>query len=984
MELTIANFFTTVLPEQGVYVFAYRDGNFYKHSVLNDMTAVINKAETLSDSSTDNYFALASYTQGYYDVQTPNGVKRKLRTQDNADRLKCLFLDIDVGSDKPYKTTVEALQALKQFCVDTKLPTPTVVFSGSGGLHLYWALDKSVAKKEWRLLASRLHTATVTHNFHADPARTKDCASILRIPYTMNFKHGFPVPVLLKHLAEPQPYEFYETLLGGYELSVTKQDDFASILDPKDFANIPVLDIPMPSVPTANYPKRNADEVVAQCLQLQDQKGASEPIWRGMLATLRHCDGGYEMSHKLSKQDDRYNKEDTDAKIQQLVDKDIAPYTCVFFTQNRPEVCHKCPHQGKIKSPISVPTSLITTVEVTDDGDVQKVSTLNDIFGEIATPDNAIPSYDTGKYTVDETGCKVLQHAKGSDKTWWETFYPYPVYPIQIVKDRLPNGDIDVRYIFRKHHNKGYDDFQVKGDVLMGQGLGAYLGSVGFLLTAEERKHMAGFMIDLLKDVGGELEETRMSHRLGWDDDMQSFLLGDKLYKTSGTVVEVSPTGTAVEYSSQTRAKGDLEVWKQIANVYNHKGLEWGQLAVASAFASPLMPIGSLERAALLFLTGDKGSGKSTALSLAVSVFGNPSRMMINKDDTQLARLAKLGIMSNIAVGFDEMTDLSPKEASELAYQITQGRGKDRMMDGGKGIQHNTTYWSCLPIMSANDSIINALAQHSYDATAQMSRVLEVQAINIAEVYDQADLERCEMLVRKLPQNYGTAGDVYMRWVTANLDTVEEYIYRTEKRVRTVTKLTNTHRFWIYMCTRMLVGVMIANKLGLINYDVDNLFDYMVSVIKDNLHRMQHTIIDTSTLLGAFMAEHIGNRIVVTQDVRPKEQPFNPSDAGNDARYVITPLVGGKDLLIRIARKENYVYISRKAIADWCRDNNIPRDKFFASIEHSATVVKDVIKTNLGRQTQWQDTSRVECILLKFDTALDSDDDEFVIPDDDE
>ena len=101
MELTIANFFTTVLPEQGVYVFAYRDGNFYKHSVLNDMTAVISKAETLSDSSTDNYFALASYTQGYYDVQTPNGVKRKLRTQDNADRLKCLFLDIDVGSDKP-------------------------------------------------------------------------------------------------------------------------------------------------------------------------------------------------------------------------------------------------------------------------------------------------------------------------------------------------------------------------------------------------------------------------------------------------------------------------------------------------------------------------------------------------------------------------------------------------------------------------------------------------------------------------------------------------------------------------------------------------------------------------------------------------------------------------------------------------------------------------------------------------------------------
>lgn len=34
------------------------------------------------------------------------------------------------------------------------------------------------------------------------------------------------------------------------------------------------------------------------------------------------------------------------------------------------------------------------------------------------------------------------------------------------------------------------------------------------------------------------------------------------------------------------------------------------------------------------------------------------------------------------------------------------------------------------------------------------------------------------------------------------------------------------------MCTRMIVGVMIANKLGLLNYNVAKLFTYLVKAVK--------------------------------------------------------------------------------------------------------------------------------------------------------
>lgn len=86
------------------------------------------------------------------------------------------------------------------------------------------------------------------------------------------------------------------------------------------------------------------------------------------------------------------------------------------------------------------------------------------------------------------------------------------------------------------------------------------------------------------------------------------------------------------------------------------------QVAVATAFASPLAPLGSLENAAMVFLTGGLGIGKSTALMLATSVYGHPKRMQFNKSDTPKARIHKLGVYSNIAASFDEMTEISQRK----------------------------------------------------------------------------------------------------------------------------------------------------------------------------------------------------------------------------------------------------------------------------------------------------------------------------------
>lgn len=986
MQLTTQAFFNTVLPSKGIYAIAKRTvgNNYLEHRTYHDLNSLLSQVGNIGIELVDYWFALAGFSREREDVRYDDGrvVHRFSRSQDNSRYLRCLFLDIDVGVGKDYGSSQEALLALKQFCISLNLDVPTIVMSGSGGCHLYWAFNTDLDKVQWRKLAVALANACQQLGLRADPSRTKDSASILRVPSSHNWKTGLPNPVKLVHLAAQRPVSYYENILAPYMVAEKQyQDndvnmDIVNAIKDIDFDAL-LGGKPLPQIPEIEFKdKRPAAEVVAQCAQLQQQNGASEPVWRGMLATLRHTDGGIEMAHKLSKQDPRYDAYDTDVKLQRLAEKNIAPYTCDTFAQHRPEICAICPHRGMIKSPISVPVSRINTVQVDGAGDVEVVpveasaTDNNPLTAEALglKPASGIPNYETTDYRVNETGCYVRVEGKGGSEEWWSKFYPYPVYPIQKVMNRKIDGGFEISYVFRKHRRNGHDDFQIMGETLMGQGVNGFLGSVGFLLNAYERKHMVGFMIDLLKEVGSDIEETPVMDSLGWSKDMNTFLLGNKLYKTSGQVVEVSPKGNAATYSAHTKPLGTLQKWKEIANIYNRKGAEWGQTALASAFASPLMPIGSVEKAALLFLTGDKGVGKSTALQLAVSVFGDPTELMINKDDTPLARIAKLGMMSNISAGFDEMTDLSPQEASALAYQITQGRGKDRMGDQGKSLQTNRTYWSCLPIMTANDSIIEALSLHSQDATAQMSRVLEVKVTDLCHLYSEKEHDEARMLLRQLDRNFGTAGDVYMRWVTSNMDTVEKMIYETEKLFLKRTGLGNDFRFYTYMCVRMLVGIIIAKRLGLVDYDINGLYDYLVERVMLSKRRISTKVADTESLLGAYLNEHISERLVVVSDQRPENRPYNPEQGEpNDAGYVLQKVGNGRDLSLRVVRDSGLVYISRKSIKTWCTKNLVSEATFFEQLEKQAVVKSLNKRIDLGRLTQYAASSKVGCVVLEMD-----------------
>jgi len=155
----------------------------------------VQKAFDLSVQGSETYFACAEY------------ITQETRKAENAAGAWAFWLDIDCGEDKAakgkgYSTVEEAQQAIRKFCEVAGLPLPTHIVDSGGGLHAYWALDTRLEKAVWQQYAKKLKAIAAFYRFLADPARTADIASVLRIPGTLNHKYDPPRRVELIHAAD--------------------------------------------------------------------------------------------------------------------------------------------------------------------------------------------------------------------------------------------------------------------------------------------------------------------------------------------------------------------------------------------------------------------------------------------------------------------------------------------------------------------------------------------------------------------------------------------------------------------------------------------------------------------------------------------------------------------------------------------------------------------------------------------------------------
>ena len=328
-------FLQQVLGDEGYYCIVGLKKNSDKpvQKFFQKLEDAVTVAENLTKEGYDAYYALATFEDG------------KSRKTANVKQLRSLFVDLDCGEGKPYETQQEALIALKQFCITTKMPKPTIVNSG-GGVHAYWAITEPITREVWLPLAEKLKSLCDENDLYADPVVTADSVRILRVPGTLNFKND-----------EPRNVALIGSSSSSLELDTLKDIIGDPVLAPRSYIPRGELDEVTKAI-LGNYTNRFKTILIKTvkgvgCQQLayiiKEQATMPEPLWRAGLSIAKFCIDADKAIEKISSGHPEYTPMMADRKARLIKG---GPYTCAKFEEYNPKGCDGCPNKGTIKSPI--------------------------------------------------------------------------------------------------------------------------------------------------------------------------------------------------------------------------------------------------------------------------------------------------------------------------------------------------------------------------------------------------------------------------------------------------------------------------------------------------------------------------------------------------------------------------------------------------------------------------------------------------------
>jgi len=843
-------------------------------------------ATNLQEEGFDAYFGLANFETD------------KSRRADNATHIKSFFLDIDCG---PHKSATEGypggqsdgISALRKFAQTVGLPRPIIVNSGRG-LHAYWPMTEAIPVEGWLPVAERLKALCIKHNLLADPVVTADVARVLRVPGTRNFKDIPPRSV---------------NLIGGLS-SGTEFAEFKKILE----RNAPITKAAPLRVTTTvaeddltaailgNY--RNVFKTIIiktaagrGCNQLkhiiEEQETMSEPMWRGGLSIAKFCVDAERAAHSLSAKYPNYDPDETFRKSNQIK----GPYTCETFDKLNPGVCSKCPNKNKIKSPI------VLGREVQEATEEQRV--VEDV------PENAptsgkqiyvIPAYPRPFFRGVNGG--VFKRAKDKQGDPIEvSVYHNDLYLVR----RLTDPEIGESVVVRLH--------------LPRDGVREFTVPLASMLSKDEyRKHMAMHGVAVVKmdelmtyttawvnKLQSEAGASLARRQFGWvDKEMSAFVVGDKeIY--ADRIEHNPPSNATLRIMPAVQARGTLDGWKQMAEFYNRPGMEMHQYVLGLSFGSPLVAF-SVDGSALFHMfSKDSGHGKTTAMFVGNSVWGDPNELMCQERDTYATKMNRAEVFKNVFLSIDELTNIQPKEASDFLYQLTGKKQRNRMSPSGNAERYRGVAWKLNVSSTGNSSLLARVLMYKAMPKAECVRVIETTA----QLYKFDSKSETDEFSRQLNEHHGHACVPYMQFVIKNLEQCRELYTVMQGRVDAAAGLAQPHRFWSVQAASALAGLAIAKRLGMINYDLKAVFKWIVDQIIANKEALDTSSGVPEDFLTMYLAENYNNilRIKSTDDSRAKT-------ATED--YIVPDSAPRVQLVARYEYDLKRLYLLPKPLKDWC------------------------------------------------------------------
>ena len=220
---------------------------------------------------------------------------------------------------------------------------------------------------------------------------------------------------------------------------------------------------------------------------------------------------------------------------------------------------------------------------------------------------------------------------------------------------------------------------------------------------------------------------------------------------------------------NSVESRGAAAAWYETAMDCRRQSVA-ARIMLAASFASPILSlVGSLPF--FVHLWGvDSGTGKTVALMLAASVWGNPAlgSYVQTFNGTQVGQERTAAFLNHLPVCLDELqlTKDSRGKTNFDVYQLAQGVGRSRGKKSG-GVEITPT-WNCC-FLTTGESPLTSISA----GAGAVNRVIDIECTAGAAV-----LRDGQRIAGSLKRNFGFAGRIFV-----------ERLYQDEKTQQTVRQL---------------------------------------------------------------------------------------------------------------------------------------------------------------------------------------------------
>jgi hypothetical protein len=299
-------------------------------------------------------------------------------------------------------------------------------------------------------------------------------------------------------------------------------------------------------------------------------------------------------------------------------------------------------------------------------------------------------------------------------------------------------------------------------------------------------------------------------------------------------------------------------------------------------------------------------------------------------------KLNRLGVMNNLPIMVDEVTNMPPEEISELLYAVSQGRARGRLKSNENAERLNTSKWGLICLTTSNASFYDKLATLKNSPDGEMMRLIEYQipATNIISKEEAGEI------FPKLYSNYGHAGKIYLQWLVGNLEEAIKMVKETQIILDREIRFSGRERFWSGVAACNLAGAMIARRLGLIDFDIQRTYQWCVKEFNKMRFDIKPPATNHASIIGEFLDSHRGSVLVINGQVDGR--------TGMEQLPIVEPKF---ELLVRIEPDANLMFINAGKLRKFCSDRQVTlKDVLAALTEDGSYAGKD--KKRMGKGTK--------------------------------